>query len=356
MQSSLLPSGLETPLGLTIAHRYLPAIDLTGVGGDWYDVIPLQGSRVALVVGDVMGHGTRAAATMGQLRTAARTLAGLDLTAAELMFRLDQMAQDMNATQFATCVYASYDPVTRLCEIVRAGHVPPLILHADGTTEIVDLPPGLPLGVGGETFASRELRLADADTLILCTDGLVESRERDIDAGLAKLRATLEGPPRDLEEICDSAIGTLRPNHDRDDIALLLARVHTLTADHFATAELPGHPSSVREARDLVSTALTRWGLPALIDTTELLISEMVTNAVQHGHGTVQVRLLYGTTLVCEVSDHSPVTPLVRSPHLLEDAGRGMQLIGWLAQRWGSRHVPGGKVVWCELALAPPDL
>ncbi|GAA2074482.1 SpoIIE family protein phosphatase [Actinomadura alba] len=357
LQSSLLPTDLRTPLGLEIAHRYLPASDLTGVGGDWFDVIPLPGSRVALVVGDVMGHGTRAAATMGQLRTAARTLAALDLPPHEVLHRLDQMTQDLNATQIATCIYATYDPVGRGWAFARAGHVPPIILRPDGSTGMLDLPPGLPLGIGiGEQqFETRELRLPAGATLVLCTDGLVESRERDIDAGIAALRETLGGSPKSLEQMCDTTIETLRPNHDRDDIALLMARVHRLTPSQISTTTLPASPPSVRRARALVHATLSAWGLTSMADTAGLMVSELVTNAVQHGRGPIELRLLRGTTLVIEVADSSLAPPLLRTPDPLAEAGRGLQLIKSLAQRWGIRRVADGKIVWCELAILHPD-
>ncbi|MGH3392456.1 MAG: SpoIIE family protein phosphatase [Actinomadura sp.] len=356
LQSSLLPTSLRTPPGLEIARRYLPASDLTGVGGDWFDVIPLPGGRVALVVGDVMGHGTRAAATMGQLRTAVRTLATLDLPPAEVLFRLDQMTQDLDATQIATCVYATYDPVGRGWAFARAGHVPPVILRPDGSTQVLDLPAGLPLGIGGEPFETRELRIPAGSTLVLYTDGLVESRERDVDAGIAELRATLGGGGLDgLEEMCDTTIEALRPNHDRDDIALMVARVHRLTPEQVATATLPASPSSARTARALTRTTLAAWGLSAMIDTADLLISEMVANAALHGDGPIEVGLLRGTTLVMEVADASPAPPQLRGSDPLAESGRGLRLINSLAQRWGTRRAGSGKIVWCELAILPPD-
>lgn len=356
LQSSLLPTGLQQPLGLEIAHRYLPASDLTGVGGDWYDVIPLPGGRVALVVGDVMGHGTDAAATMGQLRTAVRTLAGLDLPPEDVLHRLDQMIQDMGGMQNATCLYSTYDPVDRVFAVSRAGHIPPIVLHTDGSTEVLEVPPGLPLGIGGESFETRQTRLADDCTLVLLTDGLVESRDRDIDAGIAALRATLEGPRRGLEEICDVAIEALRPNHDRDDIALLLARVRALAADSIAALTLPPEAASARRARGLVRDALAAWSLPGLIHTAELLVSELVTNAVQHGRGPIEVRLLRAATLVFEVADSSPARPSPRAADPLAETGRGLHLIKLLAGRWGTRPGATGKIVWCELPITPPDV
>ncbi|MEV5408498.1 SpoIIE family protein phosphatase [Thermopolyspora sp. NPDC052614] len=348
LQSSLLPSDLYDPLGLEISSRYLPASDLTGVGGDWYDVIPLPGHRVALVVGDVMGHGIRAAATMGQLRTAVRTLATLDLDPAEVLFRLNRMSQDLDATQIATCVYATYDPVTRLCSIARAGHVPPILLRPDGTTTLIDLPPGLPLGIGSDPFQTRELTLPHDAVLALYTDGLVESRDRDIDVGIEALRKLLSVRLRDLEDICDATIAAQRPGDERDDIALMLARVRELTSDEMAGWTFPAQAKVVRQARRNVRATLEQWGLTALADTSELIVSELVTNAVNHARGPIKVRLLRGRSLVCEVGDASFAVPALRDPEEGTDGGRGLHLVNWLAYRWGSRLTPGGKVVWAE--------
>ncbi|MEU7453840.1 ATP-binding SpoIIE family protein phosphatase [Streptosporangium roseum] len=351
LQSSLLPADLYQPLGLTIASRYLPASDLVGVGGDWYDVIPLPGCRVALVVGDVMGHGIRAAATMGQLRTAARTLASLDLSPAEVLFRLNRMSQDLDATQIATCVYATYDPVTRICALASAGHVPPILVRPGGKPELLELPPGLPLGIGNEPVEMRELVLPHDAVLAFYTDGLVESRERDIDEGIDMVCDLLAGQNRDLEEVCDLTIGAQRPGHERDDIALLLARVRELNEDDIVEIALPSDPRSASKARRFIRATLTEWRLDPIADATELMISELVTNAIKHGSGTVGLRLLRGPTLVCEVTDRSLAMPVMREAGSGDDTGRGLHLINWLAHRWGSRLTPKGKVVWVEQSL-----
>ncbi|WP_238499023.1 SpoIIE family protein phosphatase [Streptosporangium soli] len=351
LQSSLLPADLPTAPGLEIASRYLPASDLTGVGGDWYDVIPLPGHRVALVVGDVMGHGTRAAATMGQLRTAARTLASMDLDPHEVLFRLNLMTQDLDATQIATCVYAVYDPITHSCAIARAGHVPPVLLGPDGRTELIDLPPGLPLGIGGDPFEMRELILPTGSVLTLYTDGLVESRDRDLDSGIRDLRRLLECAHDDLEDLCDATIATQRPGDERDDIALMLARVHDLSPAEFVTWTLPFDARSAGEARRLVRATLRAWGQISILDATELMVSELVANAVNYGTGPIELRLLRGATLLCEVADRSPQRPTLLHPDLDDEAGRGLNLVNRLAYRWGSRPTPIGKIVWCEVRL-----
>jgi serine phosphatase RsbU (regulator of sigma subunit) len=225
LQRALLPTTLGNPPGLEIAHRYQPASDPAGVGGDWFDVIPLSADRTALVVGDVMGHGIQAAATMGQLRTATRTLASLDLTPGELLFRLNRVAQQLDPDQIATCVYAVYDLTTHTCAIATAGHLPPILLSPDGTASVVTVTPGTPLGIPQEHFETREIIMPKCGVLALYTDGLVESRERDIDEGITALSALLtRSSQHTLKDMCDATVDLQRPADEGDDIALLLAR------------------------------------------------------------------------------------------------------------------------------------
>jgi PAS domain S-box-containing protein len=229
LQRSLLPVALKTPPGMQIAHRYLPAGQTSRIGGDWYDAIPLPDGKVALVVGDAMGHGTTAALVMGQLRTAARILARLGLPPADLLRHLDEIAQELTTAQFATCVYALCDPAGERVTIARAGHVPPILATADGSSELIDLPPGLPLGVGEASYEAMEIQVPENSTLILCTDGLVEHRTRDMDTGLAEIRALLPGASPDLETICDSIVKHLHTGVSADDATLLLARLQPPT-------------------------------------------------------------------------------------------------------------------------------
>jgi PAS domain S-box-containing protein len=238
LQRSLLPVGLETPPGMRIAHRYLPAGQTSRIGGDWYDAIPLPDSQVALVVGDAMGHGTTAALVMAQLRTAVRILARLGLPPAALLHHLDEIAQELTTAQFATCVYALCDPNSRLLTVARAGHVPPVLAAPDGTSQLLDLPPGLPLGVGEANYEALQIQVPENSTLILCTDGLVEDRTRDMDTGLAELRALLPSAPYDLDATCDTIIKHLHTGASTDDATLLVARLGP-TRLRSAT----GHPS-----------------------------------------------------------------------------------------------------------------
>ncbi|NBE55670.1 SpoIIE family protein phosphatase [Streptomyces boluensis] len=227
LQRHLLPHQPPKPPGLDVTYRYQPATTAGDVGGDWFDVIRLADDRSALVVGDVMGSGINAAATMGQLRTATRTLAGLGLEPADVLTHLDRITGELEDT-LATCVYAEYDPRTGNCRIAVAGHMPPVLCRSGVRPELLSLPTGAPLGVGGVTFEAREVTLGEGDELVLYTDGLVETREQDIGVRLATLIDLLDQPRRSLEETCDLLLTTLRRHGEPDDVALLIARTHPL--------------------------------------------------------------------------------------------------------------------------------
>ncbi|NEA67860.1 SpoIIE family protein phosphatase [Streptomyces sp. SID12488] len=374
LQRSLLPPGDPEASGLDIACRYLPGNAATEVGGDWFDVIELPGNRTALVVGDVMGRGLRAAVAMGELRTAVRTLALLDLEPAEVLSALDEIARglgtpggvqqatraarqskdaDLAEVYLATCIYAVYDSVTRRCTFANAGHLPPVLVEPGEDALMLDVPPGMPLGVGGEPFEEVEVELAEGSLLALYTDGLVESRDHPLDEGLQAFVGALSDPSQPLEDVCDHVLSTLDTHHGEDDIALLMARVQGLPADSVGDWTLPREPRSVGRARELTRTQLTAWGLEALIDTTELLVSELVTNALRYGEGEIRLRLLLDRMLVCEVWDAGLVQPRRRRARDTDEGGRGLQLVGLLSAAWGSRRTPRGKTVWFELPL--PD-
>ncbi|MFF2521710.1 SpoIIE family protein phosphatase [Streptomyces liangshanensis] len=376
LQRSLLPPGDPEAAGLDIACRYLPGNTATEVGGDWFDVIELPGHRTALVVGDVMGRGLRAAVAMGELRTAVRTLALLDLEPAEVLSALDEIARglgtpsgaqqasrvahksrdaDLSEVYLATCVYAVYDPVTRRCTFANAGHPPPVVVEPGEEPLLLDVPPGMPLGVGGEPFEQVEVELAEGALLSLYTDGLVESRDQPLDEGLTAFRAALSHPVRPLEDVCDHVLNTLDTRHGEDDIALLMARIQGLPADAVGDWRLPREPRSVGRARELARAQLVDWDLEALVDTVELLVSELVTNALRYGEGEIRLRLLRDRTLVCEVWDAGLVQPRRRRARDTDEGGRGLQLVGLLSAAWGSRRTPRGKTVWFELPLPDGD-
>ncbi|MFH8406423.1 SpoIIE family protein phosphatase [Streptomyces sp. NPDC018019] len=397
LQRSLLPPGDPEAAGLDIACRYLPGNTATEVGGDWFDVIELPGHRTALVVGDVMGRGLRAAVAMGELRTAVRTLALLDMEPAEVLSALDEIARglgaagggartttraprsrsaapadapagpaadaprpgsgtaDLSEVYLATCVYAVYDPVTRRCTFANAGHLPPILVEEGEDALLLDVPPGMPLGVGGEPFEETEVELPDGALLALYTDGLVESRDHPLDEGLSAFRTALSEAGRPLEDVCDHVLSALDTRHGEDDIALLMARVHGLPKDSVGDWNLAPEARSVSRARELARDQLTDWGLEALVDTTELLVSELVTNALRHGHGEIRLRLLLDRTLVCEVWDADLAQPRRRRARDTDEGGRGLQLVGLLSAGWGSRRTPRGKTVWFELPLPDGD-
>ncbi|MGN9755806.1 ATP-binding SpoIIE family protein phosphatase [Streptomyces sp. SD31] len=360
LQRSLLPQDTPEQSAVEVACRYLPAGAGAGVGGDWYDVIPLSGARVALVVGDVVGHGIQAAATMGRLRTAVRTLADIDLPPDELLTHLDDVVlrlsadpdSDAGGENGATCLYAVYDPVDGRCCLARAGHVLPTVVAPDGSVDILDLPPGPPLGLGGLPFEATEAHLPSGSLLALYTDGLLESRDHDIKTGLELLRQALARPAASLEATCDAVLQALLPDRPDDDVALLLARPHALGAQQVVTWDLEADPAAVSRARASVSEQLGSWGLQDLDFTAALVVSELVTNAIRYGRPPIRLRLINDGTLLCEVSDDSNTTPHLRRARVLDEGGRGLLLVAQLAEHWGTRHARHGKTVWAELSDA----
>ncbi|MGW6883228.1 SpoIIE family protein phosphatase [Streptomyces goshikiensis] len=361
LQRSLLPHGMPEQGAVEVAHRYLPSE--SGVGGDWFDVIPLSGARVALLVGDVVGHGLHAAATMGRLRTAARNFAELELAPDELLTHLDNLLvrldreeggeNDAGSTGIvgATCLYAVYDPTSRLCTMARAGHPPPALVHPDGGVVFPELPAGPPLGLGGLPFETAEIRLTEGSTLVLYTDGLIEGRHRDLDVTLDRLSRALAHRGRTPEDTCRAVIDAVAPDHPEDDIALLVARTRTLPADRVASWDVPADPAEVSGVRAAATRRLTDWGLEEQAFAAELMLSELVTNAVRYGTEPIQVRLILDRTLICEVSDGSSTAPHLRRAASTEEGGRGLFLVAQLAHAWGTRYTPHGKVIWAECAL-----
>ncbi|MET9803432.1 SpoIIE family protein phosphatase [Streptomyces sp. NPDC006368] len=357
LQRTMLPENLPQPTGVKLASRYLPAAETARVGGDWYDAIPLPGSRVALVVGDVMGHSMTSAAIMGQLRTTAQTLAGLDLPPQEVLHHLDEQAQRLGENRMATCLYAVYDPVAHRITIANAGHPPPILLHLGGRAEVLRVPPGAPIGVGGVDFEAVELDAPAGATLLLYTDGLVESRLRDVWTGIEQLRerlaatAQLTGPDHSppLEALCDDVLDMLGPGDRDDDIALLAARFDGIAPSDVAYWFLEPEEQAPGRARRLARRALARWDLEELTDSVELLVSEVVTNAVRYAERPVTLRLLRTDVLRCEVGDDSPQLPRQRRARDTDEGGRGLFLVNRLARRWGATRLSTGKVVWFEL-------
>jgi PAS domain S-box-containing protein len=370
LQRSLLPQRLPRQAAVEVASRYLPAGGHAGVGGDWFDVIPLSGARVALVVGDVVGHGLVASATMGRLRTAVRTLADIDLPCDELLTHLDDLVARLNTEEEsederraagsaetsgdvgATCLYAVYDPVTRRCCLAGAGHPVPAVISPEGTVDLLELPAAPPLGVGGLPYEATEVVLPEGSLLVLYTNGLIETPDRDLDTGLHRLREALARPAASLDALCDTVLADLLPQRPADDVALLIARTRALDTRQVATWAVPADPSAVAQTRKDVVAQLERWGLPDAVFVTELVVSELVTNAIRHAEPPVQLRLIHDTSLICEVSDGGSTAPHLRRARTYDEGGRGLLLVAQLTERWGTRQSATGKTIWAEQNLS----
>ncbi|SEP91040.1 PAS domain S-box-containing protein [Streptomyces sp. yr375] len=378
LQRSLLPRRLPEQDAVEVAACYRPADELTGLGGDWYDLIPLSGARVALVVGEVPGHGIDAAAAMGRVRTAVRTLAALDLPPAEILAHLDDLVTRMDHEEGmaappetaaeagpgggtravgSACVYVVYDPVDGRCAMAAAGHPAPAVVLPDGTVSFVELPQGPPLGAGGPLFEAAEVTLAEGSTLALHTDGLLaQGEDWALNTDRERLRLALERPSDSLDLRCRAVIDALVPARPHDDVALLMARTRRLPADRVADWELPADPAAVAEARKTASRRLAEWGLGDLAFTTELIVSELVTNAIRYATGPIRLRLIRERTLVCEVFDGGATAPHPRHPRTTDEGGRGLLLVSQVSRRWGTRFLPDGKIIWAEQSLTDPGV
>ncbi|MFF7705696.1 SpoIIE family protein phosphatase [Streptomyces lydicus] len=369
LQRTLLPRALAGGTALDVAWRYLPAGASSGVGGDWFDVIPLSGARVAMVVGDVVGHGTNAAATMGRLRAAVRTLAGLDLPPDEVLAHLDDLVISLIEQEGAseagkeepdtaicvlgsTCLYAVYDPVSQRCAMARAGHPPPVVMRPGETAACPDLPAGPPLGLGGLPFESAEFDLPEGSLLAFYTDGLIENGNQDVEAALSCLGEVLAQPGATLEGICEDTIRRLLTEPQSDDIALIVSRTRALGKDQVASWNLATDPAVVSRARAFATRQLSDWGLDDLSSTTELIVSELVTNAIRYGSGPIHLRLIRQNSLICEVSDASNTSPRLRHARTTDEGGRGLFLVAQLARGWGTRYTTGGKTIWAEQSIS----
>ncbi|MFD6416449.1 SpoIIE family protein phosphatase [Streptomyces sp. NPDC060194] len=360
LQRSLLPQELEQPDDLRVAATYQPGGTEAAVGGDWYDVITLGAGRTALVIGDVMGRGVRAAAVMGQLRTAVRAYARLDLPPHEVLQLLDGLATEIDPSQIATCVYAVHDPNEGRLVYASAGHLPVLVRDADGVIHRADEPTGPPLGTGGWVHTSGSLPLGPGSTAVLYTDGLVERRGEDIDEGVAALEAALAGATGDPHVVCDRLIRALgvTAEHD-DDVAVLVLQHPTRTGPdaelfHNAALELLGGIEAAPRARAFASGVLASWRFSTeLHDLGVLAASELVANSLQHGTPPMRLRLRRtDRRLIIEVTDGDDHLPRRRRAEPADETGRGISIVATIATSWGSRRTPGGgKAVWCEFAL-----
>ncbi|MFG2682971.1 SpoIIE family protein phosphatase [Streptomyces sp. NPDC048392] len=363
LQRSLLPQELEEPDDLRVAATYHPGGTEAAVGGDWYDVITLGGGRSALVIGDVMGRGVRAAAVMGQLRTAVRAYARLDLPPHEVLQLLDGLATEIDANQIATCVYAIHDPNEGRLVYASAGHLPILVRDENGTVQRADEPTGPPLGTGGWIHASGSIALPPGSTAVLYTDGLVERRNEDLDEGIAALERALSGATGSPQVVCDRLVRSagVTPDHD-DDVAVLVLQHPArkgAEAELFRNAalELLGGVEAAPRARAFASGVLTSWRFPTeLHDLGVLATSELVANSLQHGTPPMRLRLRRtDRRLIIEVTDGDDHLPRRRRAEPGDESGRGIAIVATIASNWGSRRTPGGgKAVWCEFVLPKP--
>ncbi|MEU3463370.1 SpoIIE family protein phosphatase [Streptomyces sp. NPDC006733] len=355
LQRSMMPTRPPKIPGVRIAHHYMPGDRQAQVGGDWFDAIQLPGGRVALIVGDVMGHGLISAAVMGQFRTSVITMAALDLPPAQLLRHLDNLAHRLGPEHLATCVYAVYDPIHRNLTLANAGHIPPVLARHDGVSELLQIPKGAPIGVGGVPFETVEIPVPDGSWLVLCTDGLVEVRGEGIDAGLAALCANVIEPQQTPEDVCAQILSRLHSEDRRDDVALLVARFEGIASADVAQWTLGMNLAEVRTARELTRRQLGTWGLERLSDVTELLVSELVTNALRVASHDVQLRLMNVGKLLVEVSDDDHNLPQLRRADADDEEGRGLALVSNLSRRWGTSRKAVGKVVWFEMPLPGQD-
>ncbi|WP_159328550.1 SpoIIE family protein phosphatase [Streptomyces tendae] len=361
LQRRLQPGAIPLLSAVETAHVYLPE----SAGGDWFDVVPLSGTRVALVVGDVTGHGIEAAATMGQLRLALRTLTLRDLETDELLTHLDEVASQLaNASgpgpnrPVASCAVTVYNPVSRHCTMVRAGHPAPVVIDPDGVPRAVEVPQGPPLGTGGgHVFTPAVLELAPGTLLALHTNGLTRGNGDQGDAARRRLEHILASTTRPLQELCDTAVYHMAPSR-HDDAVLLLARTRVLPPEHVADWTLPADASVVGTARRLVDRQLAAWNLDEAVYTTELVVSELVTNAIRYGKGPVRLRLIRDRgRLLTEVTDANSASPHLRRARENDEGGRGLFIVMRLSTHWGVRHSRHDKTIWSEQRLdgGPPD-
>jgi signal transduction histidine kinase/DNA-binding response OmpR family regulator len=354
LQRSLLPEPRFTPDHLEVATFYRAGVEGTQVGGDWYDVIELGAGRTALVMGDVMGRGVRAAAVMGQLRAAVRAYARLDLAPADVLEFLDGVVRDLGDDQIVTCVYAVYDPGDRSLVYANAGHLPPLFVTPGEPLRQLTGVTGPPLGAGPVTLAEERLTLAAGALLALYTDGLVEHRDSGIDQGIDLLSEQLHDVRGPLDDVPDALVTKLLPAGPSDDIAILLARI-TDEADRARSVQrrIPAEASAVQHTREFVASTLAGWAVPrSLAADIVLLASELVANAVLHARPPIELRMRRTTgTVIVEVVDSAPFLPRKLRPTADDERGRGLQLVALLADRWGARPTTGGKAVWCMFTI-----
>ncbi|MFD5426108.1 SpoIIE family protein phosphatase [Streptomyces sp. NPDC127084] len=375
-QRTLVPARLPAHTALETAYAYLPVAS----GGAWYDVLPLSGARVALVAGDVSGHGMGAVTTMGRLRTAVGAFAAMDLRPDALLARLDDLTvrlgnelRTMGGDEpllTASCVYAVYDPATGACALSRAGHPPPVLVRPDGHIQAAECPDGPVLGRGAGEYTTKTVRLPAGTILAFQNQGLPTADQGPAtgtrapgpahgpggaEARFAPYRSALSPQGAPLQELCDRLLAALLPDDPQDDALVLMARTRILGSDSIGCWTLPNEPASAAVSRRLVTGLLTAWGLDDLGFGTELIASELVTNAVRYSSGDIGLRLIRDTALICEVSDTSTAAPHLRHADDDDEGGRGLDMVAHISRRWGTRLTSTGKAVWTEQELPGPS-
>ncbi|GAA5029822.1 SpoIIE family protein phosphatase [Streptomyces siamensis] len=367
LQQAMLPRSIPSVPGADVAVRYRSASLGRDIGGDWYDLIPLPGGRVGAVIGDVQGHDTHAAAVMGQLRIVLRAYAAEGHTPATVMARASVFLHELDTDRFATCLYAEADLSTGVVQLVRAGHIDPLVRHTDGTCRRVSVEGGLPLGLSAEfgrlEYPVTSIELDPGHTLLLCTDGLVEQPGTDLDDGMHALRELICSGPDDVRELADRLIDVAEDRGGDDDVALLLLRRRGLT-DQRSGGRLqqhvaPGDPEALSDARHMIRAAVRAWGAGERADEIELVADELITNSLMHTEGPaiVTLRVLTGSDrrLRAEVEDASSALPRRREAGESGVSGRGLLLVDRLTDVWGVEARGGGKCVWCEFVVPDRD-
>jgi PAS domain S-box-containing protein len=357
LQRSLLPERSFTSDLLEVSAYYQPGVSGTDVGGDWYDVIDLGAGRTALVIGDVMGRGVRAAAVMGQLRAAVRAYARLDLAPSEVLELMDATVRDLDGEQIVTCLYAVCDPAEQVLVYANAGHPPPLVVSRDGEVRRLDGALGSPLGDATARLSEERVRVGWGTTVVLYTDGLVERRDSDLDSGIDALAAHLVERLPGLDGLAEQIAAAMCPSGADDDMAVLVAKL----PDHVGmtaqmTVAIPAGEGGAAAARQAVAEALAAWKVaPDAVDDAVLLASELVTNALVHGRPPVVLGVrLTVDEVVLEVTDGASFGPRARHATPDDEHGRGLQIVSVVAERWGTRVTGTGKSVWCVTRIDGP--
>ncbi|MFF4077830.1 SpoIIE family protein phosphatase [Streptomyces sp. NPDC001777] len=363
LQQAMLPRRIPDVPGAQVAVRYRSARLGRDIGGDWYDVIPLPGGRVGVVIGDVQGHDTHAAAVMGQLRIVLRAYAAEGHSPATVMARASVFLHELDTDRFATCTYAEADLTTGVVQLVRAGHVDPLVRESDGSCRRLPVEGGLPLGLSAEfgrlEYPVSTVELDPGQTLVMFTDGLVELPGADLDEGMQLLTALVRNGPQDLQKLADRLCEEVDERRGEDDVAVLLLRRKVAHApqpggrlqQHVAQSD----PEALSSARHMIRAAVRAWGAKARADEVELAADELITNALMHtdGGAIVTIRVLTGPErrLRVDVEDRSSALPRRRDAGEAGVSGRGLMLVDRLADLWGVESRGSGKCVWCEFVM-----